>query len=243
MMNKEIFWEIIDTCRTYANSRKDEIDWEITDIHDIYIDYLRGTLSTYSTDDVIIFDRIFSFYHSKLYRDNLWNWLINEGYHASDDAFHYFISWIISLGHDAYMECISKPNILENFVDDDEDIYFERLNYIANQEISGRIENLTGKLNTILDNNILSIKRELEEYWTEDEEYGPIKRGIEDWKNEKKNVCQEESKEELKPDSGDKYGNSHFLMSFFKDEDGSILVNCNEDCENCPMEMLGEKCE
>ena len=43
--------------------------------------------------------------------------------------------------------------------------------------------------------------------------------------------------------SGDKYGNSHFLMSFFKDGDGSILVNCNEDCENCPMEMLGEKCE
>lgn len=252
MMNKEIFWEIIDACRTYANFRKDEIDWEITDIHDIYIDYLKGTLSTYSTDDVIIFDRIFSFYHSKLYRDNLWNWLINEGYHASDDAFYYFISWIISLGHDAYMECISNPNILENFIDDDEDIYFERLKYVANQEIRNRIENLTGKFNTILDNNILSIKRELEEYWTEDKEYGPIKRSIETM-NKEKSENNSENEEDVKIinvhgksslySKNDRLLGRKYLLSIYKNKDDEIEVECNEDCENCPMEMFGEKSE
>ena len=261
MMNKEIFWEIIGACRQYVSDKKEKVAWEDTDIRDSYIDYLRGTLSTYSTDDVIIFDRIFRYYHSKLFRDNIWNWLINEGYHASDDAFHYFTSWIISLGHDVYMDCISQPNILENFIDDDEDIYFERLEYVANKEIEDRVENLTGKLNTRVSNVINGINLELEEYWTDDTEYGPIKRSIEAWKKEKsennseneENNVNNENEENVKTinvhgksslySQNDRQQGREYLLSLYKNKDGEIEVECNEDCENCPMEMFGEKCE
>ena len=246
MMNKGKFWEIIDSCRNYIDFRKDDLDLEIVDIQDSYIDYLKGALSTYSTDDVIIFGEIFSFYNLKLCRDNIWNWLIKQELPASDDCFCYFRNWIVSLGHDVYMDCFSHPDVLEDYIDeiiDSDSIYFDKIYNVSKEIIEERLTFPTGSLKTTIDNVKYFINEELKKYETEDTEFGPIKKGIADWKNEKKNVCQEESKEELKPDSGDKYGNSHFLMSFFKDEDGSILVNCNEDCENCPMEMLGEKCE
>ena len=218
MMNKGKFWEIIDSCRNYIDFRKDDLDLEIVDIQDSYIDYLKGALSTYSSDDVIVFGEIFSFYNLKLYRDNIWNWLIKQELPASDDCFYYFRNWIVSLGHDVYMDCFSHPDVLEDYIDeiiDSDSIYFDKINNISKDIIEERLTLPSGSLKTTIDNVKYFINEELKKYETEDTEYGPIKKGIADWKNEKKNVCQEESKEELKPDSGDKYGNSHFLMSFF----------------------------
>ena len=255
MINKEIFWEIIDACRQYTEFRKDDLDLEIVDIQDTYIDYLKGALSTYSIEDVFVFGEIFSYYSLKLYRDDIWNWLIKQDLPASDDCFFYFRNWVISLGYDAYMECFSHPNILDDYLDevvDSDSIYFDKLGNVTKEVIEERLDCPTGRLKTMCSNACKSIYEELKKLILEDTEYGPIKRGLEAM-NKEKSENNSENEENVKTinvhgksslySQNDRLHGREYLLSLYKNKDGEIEVECNENCENCPMELFGEKCE
>jgi hypothetical protein len=83
-------------------------------------DELAGVLEELATDEVGEFLRV---YDSELVRLNRWS-IWGAGYVAaggmSDDAFHYFRSWLIGKGRDAVEVALASPDDLADFLDDSE---------------------------------------------------------------------------------------------------------------------------
>lgn len=99
-MSIDTFWESIERAKRHMDS-----DGSIALA-------LGAELKKHSLDDSVMFGQIYDVYHKLSDRWLLWcaGNLFNEG--LSDDGFHYFRSWLIGRGRDAFYEVMSNPDSL-----------------------------------------------------------------------------------------------------------------------------------
>ncbi|MGC4039042.1 MAG: DUF4240 domain-containing protein [Chitinophagaceae bacterium] len=101
LMPEETFWQIIKTTRD--GSRKNyQIQCQLL------IEYLGGL----TAQEIIQFDRTFTFLMANSYSFKLWEpaYSLNGG--CSDDAFEYFRSWLIAQGKNKFYWTIKFPRLL-----------------------------------------------------------------------------------------------------------------------------------
>jgi hypothetical protein len=115
--NEEQFWSLIDQARAgnFASASPEQ---------------LHKLLSRLSDDEILSFGHTF---YGKLCDLNQWR-LWAAGYviagGMSDDSFHYFRSWILGKGRDAFEVAMKDPDELGPFVDNSE-VDNELLEYVA----------------------------------------------------------------------------------------------------------------
>lgn len=99
-MSIDTFWETIDTAK-----KRMQDDGSIALA-------LSSELKRYAPDDIITFGQIFDVYHKLSDRWLLWSAgnLFNEG--LTDDGYHYFRSWLIGRGREAFSEVLNDPDTL-----------------------------------------------------------------------------------------------------------------------------------
>jgi len=114
MMDKNKFWELIQTSYQEAN-------WET----DKQIELLINKLSEYSQEEILKFGKIYNIYADESYKNKLWAaaYVMNSG--CSDDCFDYFRGWLISRGKEAYFNGILDPDSIIDLDMPYEDDYFE----------------------------------------------------------------------------------------------------------------------
>lgn len=122
------FWKVIDEARALHGNPDASLD----------ADVLKKVLSKLSDDEVIGFMK--EFYQALI---NLNNWpLWGAGFVVaggmSDDGFHYFRSWIIGRGKDAYEMAMTNPDGLGPFLGDDDELDNELLEYVALDVLESR---------------------------------------------------------------------------------------------------------
>lgn len=131
-MNKEQFWQIIDTARKTAGGWKSMYD------------PLLEALAKLDALDIIRWDQIFDQYRILAYKDKIWAAaaVMHEG--CSKDGFEAFLGWLIAQGKEVYFKALENPDSLAEVdavkvfgreVFDSEEIpegaYFETILYIA----------------------------------------------------------------------------------------------------------------
>lgn len=102
-------------------------------------DQLKDILDAQSTPDVMAFGREFNQALINLNQWKIWGagFVMTGG--MSDDGFHYFRSWIIGRGKEAYETALAWPDDLGQFVDDDEEEFEnELLEYVAYELLESR---------------------------------------------------------------------------------------------------------
>jgi hypothetical protein len=99
-LDKEQFWQMIDTARETAGG------WQ-----SMY-EPLLESLAQLEEPDIIRFKQIFDEYQTLAYKDKLWGaaTLINGG--CSDDGFIDFRGWLTSQGKEAFMNALADPDSL-----------------------------------------------------------------------------------------------------------------------------------
>lgn len=100
-MTKDLFWSIIDETLQHSRNRGQ------------YTKYLTNRLTLLKPESIFTWYNIFDYYLHYIYRDDFWNFAINQGEHATDDGFEYFTRWIVSRGHDVYMNALKDVNTLK----------------------------------------------------------------------------------------------------------------------------------
>ena len=102
----------------------------------VQLEALRTELRKLPAEQLAEFDHVMAALHAQANRWDLWGaaYVIKGG--ASDDAFHYFRSWLIGKGRSAYDAALADPDSLTDVIADDDEDYaeFEELGYVA-QEI------------------------------------------------------------------------------------------------------------
>ena len=167
-MTKDLFWSIIDETLQHSRNRGQ------------YTKYLTNRLTLLKPESIFTWYNIFDYYLHYIYRDDFWNFAINQGEHASDDGFEYFTRWIISRGHDVYMNALKDVNTLKKVGTKGNRTFEEVLNCACDA-----YNFLTGDrlLSCDWDSNNLyclpdevkeDIDKEINLYWHEDVDDGPI---------------------------------------------------------------------
>jgi len=120
MMDKNKFWELIQTSYQEAN-------WET----DKEMEILINKLSEYSQEDILRFGKIYDIYAKESYKSKLWAaaYAMNGG--CSDDGFDYFRGWLISRGKEPYFNAMIDPDSLIDLDMPYEDDYFENEQMLA----------------------------------------------------------------------------------------------------------------
>ena len=132
-MNESEFWTIIEEGGTQSKGDQKR-----------QVKAVRKRLAQSSREEVLDFNCIFNQELAAAYTWNLWGaaYLINGG--CSDDGFHYFRGWLISLGRFAFDAAVHKPDSLARLVDPKRSHYeFENLCSVAFQawrELTGEEE-------------------------------------------------------------------------------------------------------
>jgi hypothetical protein len=101
LMSEETFWQIIKN--TKHKSRNN---------YQIQCQSLTEYLSNLSGQEIIQFDRTFSFLMAKSYSFRLWEPVYSLNGGCSDDAFEYFRSWLIAQGKNKFYWTINYPRLL-----------------------------------------------------------------------------------------------------------------------------------
>lgn len=133
-MNDEGFWQIIDASRRDFDPalRDGNMERQAT--------LLREHLDALGLEELqefrLIFDRLFW----RAYRWDLWAAAFIIGSGCSDDSFHDFRDWLISMGREAYEAALADPETLARVVKAPgiEDAFFEGFGSIAQQAIEDR---------------------------------------------------------------------------------------------------------
>lgn len=114
MMDKNIFWELIQT--SYK-----EADWET----DKQMQILKNKLSDYSQDEILKFGKIYEIYAKESEKSKLWAaaYVLNDG--CSEDCFKSFRGWLISRGKEPYLNAILNPDSIIDLDMPYEDDYYE----------------------------------------------------------------------------------------------------------------------
>jgi hypothetical protein len=114
MMNKDEFWELIESSFREAN-------WETDKQMEILID----KLSNYSEEEILKFGGIYDIYANESYKSKLWAaaYIMNGG--CSDDCFDYFRGWLISRGEEAFLNALKNPDSIADLDIASDCDYFE----------------------------------------------------------------------------------------------------------------------
>lgn len=123
-MTDEQFWQIINSGRQPTG-----LSMASPSAHPLK---LRGALASLTDEDLSAFCGAFYSRLCDLNRWELWaaGYIIAGG--MSDDSFHYFRSWVIGKGQDAYIAALKAPATLGDFIATaGEDIENEELEYVA----------------------------------------------------------------------------------------------------------------
>ncbi|NII28236.1 DUF4240 domain-containing protein [Pseudoflavitalea sp. X16] len=101
LMPEGKFWEIIHETKKSSNRR-----------YQIQCQLLTEHLNNLSGEEIIQFDRTFSFLMAKSYSYKLWEpaYALNGG--CSDDCFEYFRSWLIGQGKNTFYWTTKYPRVL-----------------------------------------------------------------------------------------------------------------------------------
>lgn len=126
-MTTQEFWNII------VDSRS---EWNLqltTGNMDRQLARLKTLLSRLTPEEIIAFKDWYTQYHFAAYSHDLWAvaYLVNGG--CSDDGFHYFRDWLISMGKDVYETGMADADLLVGvFTSPDLEIAeFEEFGYVA----------------------------------------------------------------------------------------------------------------
>ncbi len=120
-MDRCRFWEIIDV------SRK-----KIEGSQHAQFDALEEQLRALPADEVASFDEHFSACMSRADCNDVYAAAaIIDGYGASDDAFTYFLEWLIAQGEKLFENVLQNPDSLADGVEKGEVCRFEGFGYIA----------------------------------------------------------------------------------------------------------------
>jgi hypothetical protein len=140
-MTKKRFWDIIAASRS-------EFDRE-----DVYgsrarqVSRLHDLLSALSIEEVQAFAQFFADRLDEAYskpqhivdgepQDGLWAVAFNIGGGCSDDMFHDFRNWLISMGKVAYEAALADPETVYDVASEnglEEDVFFEEFEYVASR--------------------------------------------------------------------------------------------------------------
>ncbi len=99
------FWSVIEKSKKYSEG---DVDYQTNQITEI--------LSARPVAEIIIFQNVFTKFHSQSYRSDWWGaaYLVNGG--CSDDGFDYFRCWVILKGKKAYDEIWKNPENLTKYI-------------------------------------------------------------------------------------------------------------------------------
>jgi hypothetical protein len=105
--------------------------WEIIEESEGNPNKLSLVLAKRSSDEIVAFGREFNQALIELNRWEIWGagYIMAGG--MSDDGFHYFRSWIIGRGKEAYETALSSPDDLGKFAEPGDDFDNESLEYVA----------------------------------------------------------------------------------------------------------------
>ena len=120
-MNKETFWKIIDE----VNASVDGNDKETV---------LKKTvekLMEYEPCEINAWENILDFYHDLANREHLWAALAAIGEQYTDAEFDHFRAWLISKGHDVYVNALQDPDSLAALDIPKNSTEFEAFWYVA----------------------------------------------------------------------------------------------------------------
>jgi Protein of unknown function (DUF4240) len=122
-MPEEQFWKIIDA--TTKQKRAPERQCAL----------LKNQLRGVTTDDVVAFEQRFQHLQLRAYNWDVWGatYVVHGG--ASDDAFEYFMRWLISRGRTDFELVLREPDALGSIIPIDhyEPCEFEEFAYVASQ--------------------------------------------------------------------------------------------------------------
>lgn len=120
-MNKEQFWEIIDTINQSFPGKDQELR----------LRQMVESLLRLSLDEIMDWHLILTEYKNAAYRNDLWAASAALGAHCTDDGFIDFRSWLISRGKEVYMNAMQNPDSLATVPLEGEDLNFEQFGYVA----------------------------------------------------------------------------------------------------------------
>ena len=136
-MNKEQFWQIIDSARAESEGDIDEM-----------ADVLADKLSAIETPEIFAWHQIFLEYQHLSYKEKLWAaaYVINGG--CGDDGFDYFRAWLTAQGKAVFVNALENPDSLADVDEAREDetefedmlsaassAYFKKLNIKADYDL------------------------------------------------------------------------------------------------------------
>jgi len=136
-MTKKRFWEIIEQSRRTIDPEHADGDF---DNFDRQVQELTPLLSALPLDEVVSFARHFSDRLFEAYDYKLWAaaYLIGQG--CSNDGFHDFRTWLISMGRQVYERALKDPDSLAEVVARPgiPDFFFEGIGAVAYEVYEAR---------------------------------------------------------------------------------------------------------
>jgi hypothetical protein len=126
-VKEQRFWELIEKSRKQQTPGKDDGNF------DRQARALKKELSKLKPSEVASFH---SLYHRQMLRANsydLWGAAFLLGGGCSEDGFHYFRNWLVSMGKTIFERALRNPETLAEAAFDPsvEDVFFEHFAYIA----------------------------------------------------------------------------------------------------------------
>lgn len=129
-MNKDLFWNIIDTVnQTFSDKDQESRRCLVVE-----------KLVKLSLEDILDWHLILTEYEDATYRNDLWAASAALGAHYTDDGFTYFRSWLISRGKAVYMNAMRDPDSLAKVpMSKGEALNFERFGYAAYEAYDAKL--------------------------------------------------------------------------------------------------------
>jgi hypothetical protein len=109
-LNKDRFWSVIESSRIGADGDQEA-----------QASALRAQLQTLTIEEIEKFDALFRHAMGEAYRWDLWAaaYVMLGG--CSDDGFHYFCNWLISMGQKCFEATLRNPDSLAAYIKDMDD--------------------------------------------------------------------------------------------------------------------------
>ncbi|WP_158082564.1 DUF4240 domain-containing protein [Methanobrevibacter arboriphilus] len=125
MMDKNKFWELIQTSYKEAN-------WETDKQMQLLID----KLSEYSQEEILKFGKIYEIYAKESEKSKLWAaaHVLNDG--CSEECFESFRGWLISRGKEPYFNALINPDSIIDLDMPYQDDYYENNDMISVAELA-----------------------------------------------------------------------------------------------------------
>ena len=128
-MNKDAFWALIDKVNTEAKNAGHVEVLELTE----------KMLLELPSSEIAIWHSIQKEYANIAYRNDLWAAYGAITGRCSDDGFIDFRSWLISRGHDMYVDALQSPDSLAKYDFAFSEVEFESYGYVASYAYAKKV--------------------------------------------------------------------------------------------------------